>query len=135
MTLKSFALAALAATVFVTAAAADPVTFKFEGDTWTITNKNINGVSRVDLTPGFKNACPQLRVRLEATTKGDKRTRAQKFRGDPHWHVLCDRSAPPEAATVVPDAPPPATHRESAPRQRSMRRPPADTMDVRFQRM
>ena len=116
---KTLSLAALAVVSLATAAFAQPVTFDFEGDTWTITNSG-NGapVSGIHMTPGFKHFCPQLQIKLDATHKGPGLTKEQKFRGDTQWHVVCDRTAPPAAAASAQAAPRTEVPTQTPPRVR-----------------
>ena len=112
--MKKLVLSTALTLALACAAAANPVTFEFEGRTWTITN-SANGapVSRINMTSGFHQACPHLRIKLEATRRGPKLSPEEKFRGDTTWHVVCDWAPPAIVVNVAPPSvavhvPPPA---------------------------
>lgn len=88
--------------------------FEFEGDYWVVTNPELKGtpISRIAMTPGFKQFCPQLTVKVERVKNnagGHQMTKKQKFRDDFRTHVVCDRSAPIPRQAVTPTPLPPQT--------------------------
>lgn len=88
-------LAAAAALALTTPAFADPVTFKDSaGNVWTVTTPGIAAPSGLHMPPDAAQACPGLRIKLEASKGGPKMSKEQKFRGDQRWHIVCDRSQP-----------------------------------------
>lgn len=74
-----------------------PNQFTFEGDVWTIT-KGFDGHpvgNTTMMTPGFKQVCPGLRIKLERRSQnagGVPMSPEAKFRGDQRKHVVCDRT-------------------------------------------
>ena len=135
-TMKKIILASAALVAFATSAFADPITFKDpNGITWTVTEGGNNAdISKLYMSPDAAKACPTLRVKLETSKLGPAMDKAQKFRGDQRWHIVCDRSTPPATASAAP------TQQQVAPPAQRQSAPPSaprnpDTIEARFERL